>query len=187
MRRGFGEIRRTYAAVLPINHVDVGVIYRVSEEVANQEYRLISYGDALLTERAQMAALLQHTYAGSHAANPVRHFSVAEWSARVFPDDLLPWGSFAVMHGNVCIAATLLHTGAQPGQADFGWRGVAEAYQHLSRPLMTMTTIHQIAEARARGLTQLLLECDSTDPWSLEVLDGFPFGPAPTWITLRRD
>ena len=37
------------------------------------------------------------------------------------------------------------------------------------------------------GFSQLSLECDSTDPWSHEVLDRFPFGPAPTWITLRRN
>lgn len=187
LRRGFGEIRRTYTAMLPIHRVDTDAVPGVGEELAKQGYRLLAYGDAPASERTQMAALLQHTYAVAHEANPVRHFSVAEWSARAFPDDLLPWGSFAVMHGNACVAAALLHTGAASGQADLGWRGVADAHQHQSRPLMIMAAVQQIAEAAARGLTQLLLECDSTDPWSLDVLDGFPFGPAPTWITLRQN
>lgn len=187
VRCGFGEIRRTYSAVLPISPVDAEAFHGVDEALANQGYRLLSYGDAREHERAQMAALLQHTYAVAHAANPVRHFSVAEWSARAFPDDLQPWGSFTVMHGNDCVAVALLHVGAAVGHADLGWRGVSEGHQHQSHALMVMTTAHQIAEAASRGFTQISLECDSTDPWSQEVLDSFPFGPAPTWITLRRD
>ena len=187
VRCGFREMRRTYTALLPIAHVDTTAFQRVHEGLASQGYRMLSYGDAREHERAQMAALLQHTYTAAHAANPVRPFSVAEWAARAFPDDLLAWGSFAVMHGNACVAVALLHAAATPGQADLGWRGVADAHQHRSRPLMIMTAVRQMAEAAARGFTQLSLECDSTDPWSRDVLDAFPFGPAPTWITLRRD
>ena len=187
LRCGFREMRRTYTAVLPINQVDTDAFHGLSEQLAKQGYRLLSYGDAPASERAQMAALLQQTYAVTHAANPVRPFSAAEWSARAFPEDVLPWGSFAVMHGTVCVAATLLHQGAESGQADLGWRGVADAHQHQSRPLMVMAAVQQMAEAAARGFTQLSLECDSTDPWSRDVMDVFPFGPAPTWITLRRD
>jgi len=187
VRRGFHEIRRTYTTTLPIYPVDMDSVYGMGEELAKQEYRILSYGEASASERAQMAALLQQAYVVAHAANPVRHFSIAEWSALAFSDDLLPWGSFAVMHGAACVAAALLHRGARPGEADLGWRGVADVHRNQSRPLMVMMAAHQIAAAAAHGITQLSLECDSTDPWSLEVLDGFPFRPAPTWITLRRD
>ena len=88
LRCGFRQIRRTHTAVLPINQVDTDAFHGLSEQLAKQGYRLLSYGDAPASERAQMAALLQQTYAVTHAANPVRPFSAAEWSARAFPEDV---------------------------------------------------------------------------------------------------
>ncbi len=185
IRCGFREIRRTHAPMMAINQVDAPCA-DVEEWLAKEGYRLVPYRDADKAERGLMAELLRKAYAATHTANPLGPFSAEEWSARAFPDDLLPWGSFAVMDGDVCIAAALLHSGGSAAEVDLGWRGVAEAYRHHARALIVVMTARQMEEAARRGFEQVRLECDSTDPWSRDVLDRFPFRPAPTWITLRR-
>lgn len=188
LRHGYVEIRRTYTMGLRIGDVALGADpAALDDDMMKQGYFLVPYPDMSRPERAQMAELLRHTYAATHQANPVRDFSGDEWYALAFPDDLLLWGSFAVMYGDVCVAAALLHKGPQARHVDLGWRGVAEAHRHQSRAFMVMATAHQIAAAAERGFVKVSLECDSTDPCAREVLDSFPFGPAPAWITLRRD
>lgn len=187
VRRGFREIRRTYCSLLPIQTQDKTVFAAVGEHLWVDGYRLLCYRDADESVRTQMALLLHRIYVATHRVNPVRHFSPVEWYARAFPRDMLAWGSFAVMYGGECAAVALLHVGADSDRVELGLRGVADTHQQRSRDLMVMTTAHQIAVAADRGFSHITVECDSTDPWSQDVLDSFPFGPAPTWITLRRD
>ena len=187
VRHRFVEIRRTHTAELKLGAVDVSAFTRWGEDLLKQGYRILPYSEATEDERAQMAHLLLRTYEATHRANPLGTFSRDVWRERAFPEDLLAWGSVAVKQGDRCAAVALLHKGTTAHRVEFGLRGVDDGHQHRSRLLMVVTTAHQIAAAGARGFVHASLECDSTDPWSRQILDSFPFGPAPTWITLRRE
>lgn len=164
VRHRFVEIRRTYTTELKIGEVDVSAFARWGEDLLKQGYCILPYSEATEDERAQMAQLLLRTYEATHRANPLGTFSHDVWRERVFPEDLLGWGSVAVTQGDTCAVVALLHKGTRAHHVEFGWCGVAEAHQHQSRLLMVVTTARQIAAAAARGFVHASLECDSTDP-----------------------
>lgn len=187
LRHGFEEMRRTYTTRLGLDGVDAaGVFSHWSHGLESQGFHLSRYPDTSARIRTQMVAVLQEVYTNTHRANPVRPVSRDEWRALAFSEDLLPWGSVAVLHKNQCVAAALLHKSAEGGLVDLGWRGVTGFHQGHSRALILLMTAHQILAAATRGYRTMSLECDSTDPWSRDVLESFPFEPAPAWITLRR-
>ncbi len=175
LQHGFAEIRRTYTTELQVETVDVSVLDSVYGGMFKNGYRIVSYADADDGERTKMAVVLQQVYRATHTVNPPAAFSPLDWRALAFPADLLHWGSFAVMHGDECVAMALLHHGTRNGYVERGWRGVAESHQHLARALMVVTATRQIAEAASRGIPHISLECDSTDPWSGYVRETFPF------------
>lgn len=152
LRHGFEEMRRTYTTHLGLDGVDAAGVFRHwPHGLESQGYDLSRYPDTPARIRPQMVAVLQEVYTNTHLANPVRPASRDEWRALAFSEDLLPWGSVAVLHKKRCVAAALLHESAEDGHVDLGWRGVPGSSQRHSRALILLMTAHHILAAATRG------------------------------------
>ena len=158
------------------------------KNLTNEGYRIIPIsnitGDV---SRQKISRLCQDVYMATHRDNPPAELSVTQWMDRVFVEDLIPQGSFIVRYQSEDIAVALLHRNKSKHAVELGWRGVTHAHRLKDRMLMMATAVLQAEYAVSHGAQLMLLECDSTDPWSTYLLNAFPFLPAPAWITWKRE
>lgn len=184
--RGFRELRRTFTVCLDLAEASRAG-YRDLTTLGPAGYSLATLAAAGPAERQEIAALCRDIYARTHLGNPPAGLEFGRWMELSFPDDLMEDGSFTLRHGGSIVAVGLLHRGIVAGRLEFGWRGVAAHHCEPDEDLMMEIATRQIAFAVEVGAREILLECDSTDPFSLPLIDAFPFAPAPTWITYWRD
>jgi ribosomal protein S18 acetylase RimI-like enzyme len=186
-QEGFEEVRRTWMPTLSVANIDWDEYRQLEEELAGQGYRIIALGEAVEQRYGprDIASLCAEIYQATHAVNPPAELSVEEWERIVFTD-LLADGSFVAIQGDRLVAVALLHRHHERSDLVFGWRGIATQHGADHRKLILSMTLRQLEYAKHAGYDKIRAEIDSTDPWSMEMMGGFPFSAAPTWVTYRK-
>lgn len=183
---GFSEFRRTYTTALRLASLQT-LSYRPWVDELNDHYHIVPIANITdEAQRQQIALLCKEVYVAAHRDNPPANLSIAQWMDLVFVDDLISHGSFIVQHQSEFVAVALLHRGNGVDTVELGWRGVTLSHRHRERTLMLATAVLQAEYAVSQGAQAMVLECDSTDPWSVCLIDMLPFSPSPAWVTLKR-
>ncbi len=187
-RLGFREIRRTYEPALPLDGFDSDPYRKFAERCGGAGYRIASLAELAMEQgrNRKVAALCEEIYRATHTVNPPGDTDPAAWEALVF-EDLVEEGSFVALHGGEYAAVALLHPGEGSSEMELGWRGVARDHLEHQRNLVLALTFRQLAYAARCGCRTVRAEVDTTDPWSMLLLEHLPFRPAPAWVTLRRN
>lgn len=183
--RGFYEFRRTHTVSLRLSDLDLSAIK--CQSIPNADYRICALSDMpTRRDREAVAALSKEIYASTHQDNPPADESVKRWMVRVFTDDLVETGSLVVNQEGHPVAMALLYRGKHPNVLEMGWRGASGTNWITGQAYVETLSWMQVEYAVATGAEVLILESDSTDPWSEGTRRMFPFTPATAWITMKR-
>lgn len=188
-RNGFTAFRRTYTPLLSVAAVDRDAYRPFAARIAQAGYRTVSLTDLVDSpeNRRRVAVLCAEIYQATHQDNPPAHLSTAEWEETVFGQPLTAAGSFVAEKDGEYAAVSLLHPADEPGALELGWRGVAHTSRDHQRDLILALTLEQVIWSAGNGCAVLRAEVDTTNPWAKLLLEYLPFGPAPSWITFRRE
>ncbi|WP_211745726.1 hypothetical protein [Paenibacillus sp. Marseille-Q4541] len=186
VKQGFYEIRSTYDV-----HIETSKAYDVRDEDVlmrrHSDYQLLKLSELLKSEQGEeeLALLVKKTYEYTHRVNPPEAFELFRWKAFLHEQDVIKQGSYVVIHRTTgrCAGFAMLHSTSDEFVAELGWRGVASSEE---LDLITLVTREQIKYAIDNGIHQLKSEVDSTDPYQMEMLNVYPFEPAPAWVTYHR-
>ncbi len=182
---GFCEFRRTYTVSLRLPDWDRSRI-RCQPIPPDTDYKICALSDVMTRrEKEAVAVLCKEIYTYTHRDNPPADESVGRWMGRVFTDDLIEEASFVVSHKGRPIAMALLYQGQDPHMLEMGWRGTS-GDRNIGKAYVEALSTMQVEYAVAMGAESLILESDSTDPWSERIRQWFPFAPATAWITMKR-
>jgi GNAT superfamily N-acetyltransferase len=186
-QEGFEEVRRTWMPTLSVDSIDWNEYRQLEGLLEKEGYRIIPLSEAVAKNCGprEVANLCADIYQATHAINPPAELSAEEWERIVFTD-LLAEGSVVAIQGDKLVAVALLHRHNERSGLVFGWRGVATDHEPNHRKLVLAMTLRQLEYAKQQGYEKIRAEIDSTDPWSMEMMGGFPFSAAPTWVTYSR-
>ncbi|WP_100011266.1 hypothetical protein [Lentibacillus sediminis] len=179
---GFTIIRKTYMPVMPVANAaklippeePSGIVKSIAD---------ISHDELLKTQLIRMA---RTNYINAHEANPVAELSWDTWKKLVFADDMIKEGSYIYCNsdGTEILAYSFLHKSTEPETLELGWCG---AIDEKNADFIPPLVYRQIRYAKQHGWKYLQGEFDTTDFFAMKVLRSFPFSPAPTWITYRKE
>jgi len=132
--------------------------------------------------KTQLIHLARDTYENSHTINPLGVHDFDVWDKLVFGEDTILEASYVVVNNGEVLAYALIHESEESNQLELGWRGTKS---NESIHLIQLLTIYQAHYAKHLGYTYVQAEIDDTDPYSMVMLDYFPFAPSPTLITYQ--
>ena len=69
---------------------------------------------------------------------------------------------------------------------DLGWRGVAQEYDSMRHESIKLLTNLQIGYAKKSKKRMLYLEIDSTDKWSLEMMNFLELKKINRWLSYQK-
>jgi hypothetical protein len=136
-------------------------------------------------QKTELVDLCKECYEYTHQDNPPNALS-KQWEGLVFAEDVFLNGSFYVVKDNRIVAFSLLHSSQCSDTLELGWRGVVPTEVQHEKVLINALSVAQLKYAISEGYQYLQAECDTTDKWSIYLMDHFPFEPAPTWITFQK-
>ncbi|TCZ81120.1 hypothetical protein E0485_02260 [Paenibacillus albiflavus] len=183
-KHNFNIVRRTN-----ITNLDLSKIPPIDEVI--HTYNLTSYTNGIrsLQEikpdeelKAQLIHLARETYENTHTINPLGVHDLAVWDKLVFGEDTILEASYVVINNGEVLAYALIHESEDSDQLELGWRGTKSI---SSVQLIQLLTSYQIHYAKQLGYKYVQAEIDDTDPYSMVMLDYFPFAPSPTLITYQ--
>lgn len=186
VKHSFYEIKNTYEVRIATS--ESGIL-RDEKHLLKRcsDYQLLTLSEFLKSEQSEeeLVRLVKRTYEHTHRANPPGVFDLSRWKSFLHEPDLELQGSFVGIHLSTgrCAGFALLHSTSEKGAAELGWRGLASAED---RDLIILLTREQMKYAAENGISQLLSEVDSTDPYQMEMLHVYPFEPAPAWVTYHK-
>jgi len=181
--KGFKVIRKTIEPVLDLLHIE-NILASMRSCDLPEEYQILNLSEIEdEVEYMNFITLTKKCYQYTHLDNPLGEISLEEWR-RVVESDTVPDGSFVVMKNNVIIAFALLHENSNKIK-DLGWRGVDSSCENNTKELILALTYKQLEYAHKQQQDYLNAEIDTTDKWSLIMLDHLPFANAPTWVTYQ--
>lgn len=185
-KHGFIEFRRTYTTPLCLSLANLAKIRDLETGALREGYEIVSLSNAVEGgQLREVAETCKEIYATTHQANPPADRSIEQWMGMVFREDLIAAGSFVARQGSHVIAIGLLHRGQHGKVMELGWRGVRSGYRGADDFVRTLS-LRQVEYAAANGAETLMLESDSTDPWSESLRATLPFSAVPAWISMKR-
>lgn len=135
-------------------------------------------------EYLDFLGLVKDCYREAHLDNPVGDISMETWR-RLVETDLIPEGSYIVKSAEKIIAFALLHE-LDDSSYDLGWRGVHANYDLEMNNITKSLTYKQIEYAKRNNIEYLNAEIDTTDKWSMVMLNELPFKEADKWLTYQN-
>jgi hypothetical protein len=179
---GFNVIRRTYSPTLKVSDV----VDYIPHNIENHQIK--NLGEVLSDEwlMRELTYFVKSIYEKTHEANPTADFEIDTWRKLILVDDLVKNGSYIYLDKNEksINAFSFLHESEESDSLELGWCGAAEDEHKI---LIPQLFFHQVNYAIKNGFQFIIGEFDSTDEYTMEVLNNFPFSPSPTWMTLQKE
>ena len=175
---GFKVIRKTFMPILKIEEVThfsgsaEHFVLKTVEEIKDDEATV-----------EDLVRLVKRNYESSHKVNPVADLSLEHWKDLIFSEDLVSEGSYLYVQKNQVIAYAFLHETDEDNLLEIGWIGARESTQKEK----TISLVsRQFDFARKQGFEYITGEFDTTDEYSLAVMESLQLPMRPAWLTLQK-
>lgn len=182
---GFREVRRTNISKLNLSLVPNRNAIINKFQLAPLQNLVVSLSEISSNHKlkVKVITLVKETYKQTHKVNPLGVHEIEKWEQIIFGKNTILEGSYIIVNNNDVLGFALLHGSDDPNHLEFGRRGKKA---NSEDNIILLLTTYQIHFAKCRGYTSIKGEFDNTDPYSMELLNYFPFSPSPTLITLQK-